>query len=89
MTSCLFPIRSCWKVREVGPEVKDSTLFLNIKTLLSLVQNNVVSKKHLVVQIILKIHSAKEVLRLRVKFPKTFFSVKVSEKQDCPYFLMQ
>ena len=59
--------------------------------LLSLVQNNVVSKKHLVVHkyIILKIHSVKEVLRLRVKFPKTFFSVKVSEKQDCPYFLMQ
>ena len=61
-------------------------MFLNKKTLLSLVQNNVVSKKHLGVQIILKIHSAEEVLRLRFKFPKSFFSVNVSEKHDLPHF---
>ena len=61
-------------------------MFLNRKTLLSLGQNNVVSKKHLGLQIILKIHSAEEVLRLRVKFTKSFFWVKVSEKHDLPHF---
>ena len=60
-------------------------MFLNITTLFSLEQNNVVSKKHLGVQTILKIHSAEEVFRLRVKFPKSAFSVKVSEKHNLPH----
>ena len=61
-------------------------MFLNRKTLLSLRQINVVTEKHLGLQIILKIHSAEKVLRLRVKLSKSFFSVKVSEKHELPHF---
>ena len=57
-----------------------------MKTVFSLVQNIVVSVKHLGVQIILNNDSAQEVLRLRVKILKSVFFVKVFEKQDCPYF---